>query len=104
MSDNIIQFPGPAPEQNKPEQAAEQQGTSSLNQSLAAMGLPNLTADQEKAMQVVMSGMSFVCIGISPTDGGADFFTAVQGDAEHLRNAQAHLEGVIERAFDKRGI
>ena len=104
MSDNIIQFPGPAPENNKPDEQAVPAANDSMKQAMAAMGLPNLTADQEKAIQVVMSGMSFVCIGISPTDGGADFFTAVQGDEDHLRNAQPHLEGVIERAFDKRGI
>ena len=40
-------------------------------------------------MQIAMDGMSFVVVGIKPTDSGADFFTAVHGDREDLRNAVA---------------
>jgi hypothetical protein len=67
-------------------------------------GLEGLSEDQRKALQVVLSGMTFVLIGIKPTDRGADFFTAIQGDATDLRNACDHLPGVIERAFDRKGI
>ena len=55
-------------------------------------------------MQIVLSGMSFIVIGIKPSGGGADFFTAVQGDPAELRNAQDHLSGVIERAFSRKGL
>ena len=51
-----------------------------------------------------MSGMDFVLVGIQPTESGADFFTAVHGDARALFNAQPHLAGVIERAYGRKGI
>jgi hypothetical protein len=70
-----------------------------------APGAPGaITAEQIKAIQLAQSGMSFVMIALKPTDGGADFFTAVHGDASELRNAQDHLSGVIERAFARKGI
>ena len=60
--------------------------------------------DQEKALQVIMSGMSFVCIGIRPTESGADFFTAVDGDAQELTDAAPHLDGVVDRALRRKGL
>ena len=48
--------------------------------------------------------MSFVMIGIKATDRGADFFTAVHGEAADLRNAQPHLDGVIARAYSRKGL
>ena len=63
-----------------------------------------MTEDQRKAIQVILSGMTFVLIGIKPTDRGADFFTSIHGDATDLRNSQQHLDGVITRALSKRGI
>ena len=72
--------------------------------SAAAIGPDGLSEDQRKAVQVVLSGMPFVLIGIKATDRGADFFTAIHGEASDLRNAQAHLSGVIDRAFDRKGI
>ncbi len=92
---NIIKFPGnktkePAPKLDpKPEDASP---------------LSNLTEDQQKAMQCIMSGMAFVFLGIKPTDSGADFFTSLHGDPTDLRNAQEHLPGVIERLYDRKGI
>jgi hypothetical protein len=66
---------------------------------------PPLTADQRKAISMIMSGLGFVAIAVSPTgETGADFFVAVDGDREALRNAREHLQGVIDRAFAKRGI
>lgn len=96
MSDNIIRFPGAAKAPAQPPPAAKPEAD--------AKGPDGLTDDQRKAAQIVISGMPFVIIGIKPTERGADFFTAVHGDATDLRNAQQHLEGVISRAFDRKGI
>lgn len=98
MSDKIIQFPGG----NQP--AEDDQPATPTEGSIGnVLGL-QLSPDQEKALQVVMSGMSFVCVGIQPTESGADFFTAIHGDAADLTNAQPHLGGVIDRAFDRQDL
>jgi hypothetical protein len=71
----------------------------------APAGLPEgLSEDQGKAVGIVLSGMTFVLVGIKPTDRGADFFTAVHGAPEDLRNAHDHLAGVISRALGRKGI
>ncbi len=93
MSDKIIRFPGAAKPAETPAPAAT-----------AEVGPDGLTEDQRKAVQIVLSGMSFVLVGIKPTDRGADFFTAVHGDATDLRNAQSHLDGVIARAYSRKGL
>lgn len=64
----------------------------------------NLTAQQQKAIGCIMSGMPFVFIGIKPTDNGADFFTALHGDHTDLRNAQDHLPGVIQNLYVREGV
>jgi hypothetical protein len=64
-----------------------------------------LTPEENKAISIILSRKPFVLLGISPTgDTGADFFVAVEGDKDVLRAAKDHLPGVINRAFDKRGI
>ena len=102
--DKILRFPGansrPVEKNGRPNSKAPEPTLSST----AAPGPDGLTEDQRKAMQIVLSGMSFVVIGIKPSGGGADFFTAVQGDPAELRNAQDHLSGVIERAFSRKGL
>ena len=100
--DNIIQFPGASDAGEPAAESGEAKSNGGI--SFNPQGMPNLSPDQEKALHVILSGMSFVCIGVKPSDGGADFFTAVEGDEDDLRNAQPHLEGVIERAFDRKGI
>ena len=107
MSDekpNVIQFPGGQPEEpSKPEQE-EAASTSPSGGPLGGLLGGQLSPDQEKALQIIMSGMSFVCLGIKPTESGADFFTAVDGDAGELSDAQPHLDGVIERAMRRKGL
>lgn len=101
----VIRFPGLAnakPATAKSKEAAPQPDASVPD--APAIGPDGLTEDQRKAVQVVLGGMSFVLIGIKPTDRGADFFTAVHGDAGELRNAQPHLDGVIARAFSRKGL
>ncbi len=106
-NDKVIRFPGsvPAPAGRKhaksPAAPTPAPAPASADGSLGPDGL---TEDQRKAIQVVLSGMSFVLIGIKPTDRGADFFTSVHGDSGELRNAQSHLDGVIARAFSRKGI
>jgi hypothetical protein len=99
MSEKIIKFPGSA----KPAPATPAAPAATAKPA-AATGPDGLTDEQRKAVQVVLSGMSFVLVGIKPTDRGADFFTAVHGDHTELRNAQSHLAGVIDRAYDRHGI
>ena len=93
--DKVIQFPG---QHNEPE------STDASPIGSGKVGIPGMSEDQEKAFQIAVDGMSFVMIGIKPTDSGADFFTALHGDREELLNAQPHLEGVINRAFERRGL
>jgi hypothetical protein len=101
MNDHkILQFPGAA----KTPKAAAPPVAPTATASALPPGLDGLSEDQRKALQVVLSGMTFVLVGIKPTDRGADFFTSVHGDATDLRNACDHLPGVIERAFDRKGI
>lgn len=101
--DKILQFPGSAkPDANAKPKAKGKAPGEAL--SPAALGPDGLSEDQRKAMQVVLSGMPFVLIGIKATDRGADFFTAMHGEAADLRNAQPHLGGVIDRAFERKGI
>lgn len=102
--DRILQFPGqggrkPPTEPAKPRRAAKDAPPPSVPTDLA-----QLSEDQRKALSLVMSGLPFVIVGIKPTESGADFFTAVHGDAGDLRNASSHLPGVIERAFGRKGI
>lgn len=100
--DKVIQFPGSAGDAGTRSQMPADEQVSGPGQG--ALGIPNLTQDQEKAFQIAIDGMSFVMIGIKPTDSGADFFTAVHGQRDDLANAADHLDGVIRRAFDRYGI
>lgn len=93
MNDNIIRFPGNT-----------KTASASATPAPEVPGADGLTDDQRKAIQLVASGLSFVMVALKSTDRGADFFTAVHGDATDLRNAQGHLDGVIARAFDRKGI
>jgi hypothetical protein len=109
MSDNIIRFPGAAKPgtASSPDTAAapgESAPGASTPTGAPPLGADGLTDDQRKAMQVILSGMSFILVGIKPTDRGADFFTAVHGEAHDLRNAQPHLDGVIARAYARKGL
>ena len=99
--DKIIRFPGSSP---GPAKGGKPAKGGVPGAGGAARGADGLTEDQRKAVQIVLSGMPFVLIGIQPTAGGADFFTALGGEAGDLRNAQDHLAGVIDRAFAKRGL
>lgn len=99
--EKILQFPGAG---KRPEAAQAKPAAPAKPPTSSPVGPDGLNDDQRKAMQIVLSGMSFVLVGIKPTTSGADFFTAVSGDASELRNAQDHLGGVIERAFSRKGI
>lgn len=108
-SDKIIQFPraaGKSAAGTTPakitDKKTEKRGDPAIGKTIP--GADGLTEDQRKAMQVVLSGMGFVLIGIKPTPAGADFFTAIHGEAADLRNAQPHLDGVIERAPARKGV
>lgn len=101
--DKILQFPGGPKADAKPKGKSKGKAPEESSPPVA-VGLDGLSEDQRKAMQVVLSGMPFVLIGIKATERGADFFTAMHGEAADLRNAQPHLDGVIERAFARKGI
>ncbi len=99
--DKILQFPGAG---KRPDATPPKPAVPAKPPTSAPVGPDGLNDDQRKAVQIVLSGMSFVLVGIKPTTSGADFFTAISGDASELRNAQDHLGGVIERAFSRKGI
>jgi hypothetical protein len=106
MDDKIINFPGalgakPAAQAKlgKAKRAGKDEPAEA-----AAAAIDGLSEDQRKAMQIVLSGMGFVLVGLKPTTSGADFFTAVHGEAADLRNASDHFAGVIERALTRKGI
>lgn len=97
--DRVIRFPGSQPAPAAPKAARAE---------TPATGRPpdpaDLDEDRRKAISVILSGMPFVCIGIQPSATGADFFTSLGGDTAELAKAQPHLDGVIDRLFQKRGI
>lgn len=94
--DQVLAFPGA--------QSASQRDEHVSGPGPGEVGIPDLTADQEKAIQIILSGMSFVCVGMKPAGDGADFFTAVHGKRGELHDAAPHLEGVIERAYKRHNI
>lgn len=96
--DKIIRFPGKAKAASKPAEPAAAAGDA------PAVGADGLTDDQRKAIQLVLSGMSFVMVAIKPSDKGADFYTALHGEPADLRNAQPHLGGVIDRLYERKGL
>jgi hypothetical protein len=119
--DRVIQFPGlaggtpPAPsakEQKAAKPGGKAGGKSASKPTAEATSSPegkaidplNLDEDRRKALSVIMSGMPFVCIGVQPSEKGADFFTSLGGDEVELAKAAPHLAGVIERLLQRRGI
>ena len=97
--DKIIRFPGLAGGAKKPP------AVSPVAAPVAPeVGPDGMTEHQRKAMQCILSGMTFVFVGIKPTQTGADFYTAVHGDHGDLRNSLDHLSGVIERAYHRAGV
>jgi hypothetical protein len=106
MSDEkIIRFPGGANAKTRPTGTAKEAASPAAPP--AAGGVPDLralTPDQKKAMEIVLSGMAFVMVGIRPSQSGADFWTALHGEPADLRNAQASLDSVISRAYVRKGI
>jgi hypothetical protein len=119
-NDKIINFPGAQRAAAQPASGAKAAKTAKSKAAASApgipdpgrfspagsgaVGIPGLTEDQEKAIQIILSGMSFVTVGLRPTGGGADFFNALDGQTDELRNAAPHLAGVVERALRKRGV
>ncbi len=108
MGDKVIQFPGAAgrqpPEPEKPSRGKKAAKGEAAGEPIAPIDTQNLSDDQKKALQIVLSGLPFVAIGIKPSESGADFFTAVHGEATDLLNAAPHLAGVIERALSRKGL
>ena len=97
--DKIIRFPGASGKTT-----AKSADKAPAKPATPATGPDGLSEDQRKAMQIVLSGMPFVAVGIKSTPSGADFFTAVHGEPSDLRNARDHLAGVIERAMSRKGL
>lgn len=95
--DKIIRFPGGAA-------GGRSKTPASTAPAAPVAGPDGLTEDQRKAVQLVLSGMSFVLVALKPSDRGADFYTALHGDSTDLRNAQPHLAGVIERLYARKGL
>ena len=106
MSDNdrVIQFPGAVKPTVKPADKVSTRKKIDTKPTDVPAGMAHLSEDQRKALSIVTSGMPFVLVGIKATDSGADFFTALHGEDQDLRNAQSHLSGVIERAYSRKGL
>jgi hypothetical protein len=103
VTSKIIKFPGMA--RKDPSDPTPPLGTPVEKPSDQKPVLPvNLTEQQQKAVSCILSGMTFVFIGIQPSDSGADFFTALHGEDADLRNAQDHLPDVISRLYVREGI
>jgi len=99
--DKIIQFPGGTGGAKKVAKTADSAKAPAGGGPIDAT---TLSEDQQKAIGIIASGMPFVLIGIKSTGSGADFFTAIDGEPSDLRNARDHLDGVITRAFDRKGL
>ena len=69
-----------------------------------------VTPEQAKAISLVISGMPYFTVAIKQevdAEGNAinaDFFTALDGDKEVLRNAAPHLDEVVQRLLHRSGI
>jgi hypothetical protein len=102
---NIIMFPG-RPLTAKDEQDLDNEAKSAK----PSQNGPNLRTQEaiQKAVGILNGAatgdLSLVVIGIRPTQNGADFFTALFGDAADLRNAQPELAAVIDRLYTRSGL
>lgn len=63
-----------------------------------------LTPEQTKAIGLILSGMPYICIGVKPTDTGCDFFTAMEGPEDDLRNCYDSLPGVLQRLYARKNL
>jgi hypothetical protein len=110
----IIMFPGHKPTAGNPDPGNPKQPSPPTFQANPPMQIPlpggamELSPDVEKAMHIIMDSqcgeMSFVIVGIRPTDQGADFYMAAHGDPGDLRNAYDHLPGRIAKLYSKKGL
>lgn len=63
-----------------------------------------LSQAQQKAMNIVVSGMPFIVIGILPTGNGADIFSSLGGNKEELIKVYNKLGEILERAYEKENL
>jgi hypothetical protein len=95
--DNVIPFPGTAAGAPPPT------GERLSPPGSGTLGLPGLSADQEKALGMILDG-TFVCVGVRPTCTGADFLVAMDGRRQDLADAAPHLPDILRRALADRGL
>jgi hypothetical protein len=67
-------------------------------------GQIQLSQAQQKAMNIIISGMPFVVIGIYPIRNGADIFSSLGGNKEELIKAYDKLGEILERAYEKENL
>ena len=102
---DVIKFPGVrstsvgAPDGDRPARVDDQKAVPPVQAPPM-----QLTASQQKAIQIIASGMTFICIGLRPTGGGADLLTACQGDHDELRNFEQEIPAAISRLYTREGI
>lgn len=104
MKNKIIQFPGVRSTAVGPAQPGPDAPPSLTPDEKPRGQQIQLNPGQQKALAIIASGKPFIVIGLSPTDSGCDFHTVAEGDADVLRNAEQHLEGVISRLYVRIGI
>ena len=90
--DNIIEFPV----FKKPEEI--------LRPPKVIDGQIQLSQAQQKAVNIVISGMPFIVVGILPTVGGADIFSALGGNKEELIKVYHKLGEILERAYEQENL
>lgn len=90
--DNIIEFPV----FKKPEEI--------LQPPKVIDGQIQLSQAQQKAVNIVISGMPFIVVGILPTVSGADIFSALGGNKEELIKVYHKLGEILERAYEQENL
>lgn len=94
MSDKVLQFPGAKKPEEKPPMVLKNDKGEEIS----------LNEDQHKALNIILSNMTFILLGLKPIPTGADFFTVIHGDEQVLANAKDSLLMIIDRAYGRKGI
>ena len=64
----------------------------------------HLEQEQQQAMSTILGAKNFICIGIVPTETGADFHVSAGGDSADFHNALPHLELLVMNSLIKKGL
>lgn len=111
--EKIIQFPGsdrrPSGKRSDPRCDEAEEVAETLPPPGPGLRHLNLTAEQEKALHIVLSCEAFVIVGVKSTgeangSAGADFFRTAGGDKELLAMTQTDIPVSVSRALAAFGV